>query len=70
MKCCKCNCSFAKCIEEHKRNLNEEFKEMIENWMKDHPEVVNVWVNDKNCCLSNSISIHQNMKLGVTVHFE
>lgn len=42
MKCCKCNCSFVKCIEGHKNTLNEEFNEMIKNWMKNHPEVKSV----------------------------
>lgn len=70
MKCCKCNCSFAKCIEEHKRSLNKELKEMITNWMKNHPEVTNVWISDKNNCLSNSMSIYQNKEFDVKVHFE
>ena len=24
MECCKCKCSFAKCVEEHKKDLNED----------------------------------------------
>lgn len=70
MKRCKCGCSFARCIEEHKNALNKELNEMITNWMKNHPEVVNVWISDKNCCLSNSISICQDRELKVNVHFE
>jgi hypothetical protein len=70
MKCCKCNCSFANCIKEHKINLDKEFNEMITNWMKNHPEVVSVWIGDKNCCLSNTIHIFQDRELSVNVHFE
>lgn len=70
MRCCKCSCSFAKCIEEHKRNLNKEFNEMITNWMKNHPEVKSVWIGYKDYYLPNSISILQNREIGVDVHFE
>lgn len=70
MKCCECNCSFAKCVEEHKNNLNKEFNEMITNWMDNHPEVKKVWISDTCCCISNSMTIHPNAKLSITVHFE
>lgn len=70
MDCCKCKCSFAKCVEEHKKDLNKELNEIITNWMKSHPEVKNVWISDKSCCLPNSIFIHQDRELDVSVHFE
>lgn len=70
MRCCKCSCSFAKCVEEHKNNLNKEFNEMITNWMKNHPEVKNVWISDRSCCLPASIFIYQNRELDISVHFE
>ncbi len=70
MKCCKCNCSFAKCVEEHKNNLNKEFNEMITNWMNNHPEVKSVWIYEKFCCMPNSITIHPNRELKVHVRFE
>ena len=70
MRCCKCSCSFAKCIEEHRNNLNKEFNEMITNWMKNHPEVKSVWVGYKNCYLPNNISIFQDKEFDVNVHFE
>ena len=70
MKCCRCSCSFAECIEEHKKDLNKEFNEMITNWMKSHPEVKSVWISDKNCPLLNAIYIHQDKELDVKVYFE
>lgn len=70
MKCCKCNCSFAKCVEKHKRNLNKEFNEMITNWMKNHPEVKSVWIHEKSYCVPSSITIYPNREISVSVHFE
>jgi predicted transcriptional regulator len=70
MKCCKCSCSFEKCIEEHKNNLNKEFNEMITNWMNNHPEVKMVWIGDRNCYLPNSMTIYPNEELSIKVRFE
>lgn len=70
MKCCRCNCSFAKCVEEHKKDLNKEFNEMITNWMKSHPEVKSVWISNKNCYVPDSMFIDQNRELDVKVRFE
>lgn len=70
MKCCRCNCSFAKCVEEHKNNLNKEFNEMITTWMKNHPEVKKVWVSEESSCLPVSMVIYQNRELNIRVHFE
>lgn len=70
MKCCKCNCSFAECIEEHKKDLNKEFNEMITNWMKNHPEVISVYIENSNRYLQNSMTIRPNTELHVNVHFE
>ena len=70
MKCCKCNCSFAKCVEEHKKALNKEFNEMITNWMKDHPEVQRVWISDEVCCTSNSMTLYPDRELSINVRFE
>ena len=70
MKCCECKCSFAKCVEEHRNNLNKEFNEMITNWMKSHPEVKSVCIGDKSCYLPNSMTIHPRTELGINVHFE
>ena len=70
MKCCKCSCSLAKCIEEQKTALIKEFNEMITNWMKNYPEVKSVWVREKSCGMSNYIVIHPNKELKVDVYFE
>lgn len=70
MNCCKCKCSFAKCVEEHKKDLKKEFNEMITNWMKEHPEVKSVWIGNGNCYLSNSLTIYQDMDYKINVHFE
>lgn len=70
MKCCKCNCSFTKCIEEHKNALNKEFNEMITNWMKSHPEVKRVRIYDKMNCIPNSITTVPDRELSVNVRFE
>ena len=70
MKCCKCSCSFAECIEEHKKDLKKEFNEMITNWMKSHPEVKSVWISDKSCCAPTSVFIYQNREIDVKVCFE
>lgn len=70
MKCCKCSCSFAKCVEEHKEDLNKEFNEIITNWMKNHLEVKRVWISDKISCISNSIVIYPDREISITVHFE
>ena len=70
MKCCKCSCSFAKCVEEHKNNLNKEFDEMITNWMKNHPEVKKVWIGDKSHCMLNFMIIHPNSKFIINIQFE
>lgn len=70
MKCCKCNYSFAKCVEKHKNALNKELNEMITNWMKNHPEIVSVWISDRSCYLSNSINIRPDRELSINVHFE
>ena len=70
MNCCKCKCSFAKCVEEHKKELEKEFNEMITSWMTNHPEVKNLWICSKNYLLSNSISICQNTELSINVYFE
>lgn len=70
MKYCRCSCSFAKCVEEHKKDLNKEFNEMIANWMKNHPEVKKVWISDRICYVPNSMTIYPNRELHVNVHFE
>ena len=70
MDCCKCRCSFAKCVEEHKKELNKEFNEMITTWMKNHPEVKSVCIRDKYYCLLPSTIICQNKELDVSVHFK
>lgn len=70
MNCCKCKCSFTKCVEEHKKDLNKELNEIITNWMKSHPEVRRVWISDKSGYFSNSIFIHQDRELDVSVYFE
>lgn len=71
MKCCRCNCSFAKCIEEHKKDLNKEFNQLIIGWMKEHPEVKNIYLRDNSLCLTtNSIFIYPDRKYTAIVHFE
>lgn len=70
MNCCKCKCSFKNCIEERKETLTKEFQQMIEKWMKEHPEVKSVWIGNGNCYLSNSLTIYQDMDYKVNVHFE
>ena len=71
MNCCKCKCSFKNCIEERKEALTKEFQQMIENWMKEHPEVEHVYMRDDTYYLtSNSILIYPHRKYKVTIHFE
>lgn len=70
MICCKCDCSFAKCIEEHKNNLNKEFNKMITNWMKNHPEVKRIWIHDKFGYAPNFMTVYPNRELDINVHFE
>ena len=70
MNCCKCKYSFKNCIEEQKETLTKEFQQMIKKWMKEHPEVKSVWISSKNCYLSNSLTICQDMDYKVNVHFE
>lgn len=70
MNCCKCKCSFKNCIEERKETLTEEFQQMIENWMKNHPEVKRVWISSRAGYLPNYLTIHQDMDYKVDIHFE
>jgi hypothetical protein len=70
MKCCECKCSFAKCIEEHQKDLNKEFNQMIESWMKNHPEVKQVYITDNRCYLSDGMTVYQDTKMDSKVHFE
>ena len=71
MNCCKCNCSFAKCVEERKEALTKEFQQMIENWMEEHPEVGHIYMREDTYCLtSNSMFIYPHRKYKVTIHFE
>lgn len=71
MKCCKCECSFKNCIEERKETLTEEFQQMIENWMKEHPEVKHVFMReDSRYAVGNSIFIYSDRKYKTTIHFE
>jgi hypothetical protein len=70
MSCCKCKCSFKNCIEERKEALTKEFQQMVEKWMKEHPEVNRVWLYKTGFCSTQHISIYQNVDFDVTIHFE
>ena len=71
MNCCKCKCSFKNCIEERKEVLTREFQQMIENWMKKHPEVKHVYISeDSRYSISNSIIIYSDREYKTTIHFE
>ena len=71
MNCCKCKCSFAKCVEERKEALTKEFQQMIKNWMKEHPEVKYIYMREDTYCLtSNSMFIYSGKEYKTTIHFE
>ena len=71
MNCCRCKCSFNSCMKEHKENLEKEFNELITNWMKEHPEVKKVYIEDDSYYfMGNSIFLHPDHKYKTTVYFK
>lgn len=43
---------------------------MIENWMKNHPEVKRVLIADNNCYLANGMTVYQDTQMDAKVYFE
>ena len=69
MKCC-CNCSFNKCLKEHKETLEKELSTIINNWIKEHSEISRLYITNKNGYIANMVSISQNDEIEVDVKFE
>lgn len=58
-------------MKEHKENLEKEFNELITNWMKEHPEVKKVYIEDDSYYfMGNSIFLHPDHKYKTTVYFK
>lgn len=69
MKCC-CNCSFNKCLKEHKETLEKELSTIINNWIKEHSEISRLYITNKKGYIANMVSISQNDEIEVDVKFE
>ena len=69
MKCC-CNCSFNKCLKEHKETLEKELSTIINNWIKEHSEISRLYITNKKGYIANMVSISQNDEIEVDVKFD
>lgn len=69
MKCC-CNCSFNKCLKEHKETLEKELTTIINNWIKEHSEITRLFISTKEHYISNMLCISQNDEIEVSIKFE
>ena len=69
MKCC-CNCSFNKCLKEHKETLEKELSTIINNWIKEHSEISRLYITNKKGYMANMVSISQDGEIEVDVKFD
>ena len=69
MKCC-CNCSFNKCLKEHKETLEKELSTIINNWIKEHSEISRLYITNKKGYIDNMVGISQNDEIEVDVKFD
>ena len=69
MKCC-CNCSFNKCLKEHKETLEKELSTIINNWIKEHSEISRLYITNKKGYIANMVGISQNDEIEVDVKFD
>lgn len=70
MKCC-CNCSFNKCLKEHREILEKELSTIINNWIKEHSEITRAFISTKGCYyLPNMLTISQKDEVEVHIKFD
>ena len=69
MKCC-CNCSFNKCLKEHKKTLEKELATIINNWIKEHSEINRLYIRNKEGYVANMVGISSNDEVEVDVKFD
>lgn len=65
---CDC-CCFKNQIETHRSQAEEELKNLLTTWLKNHPEVERVRIGNTNI-FSNSIVLTQKSEIDITVYFD
>lgn len=66
--CCDC-CCFKDQIEAHRSLAEEELKNLLTTWLKNHSEVERVRIGNKNL-FSNSVSLNQKSEIDITIYFD
>jgi hypothetical protein len=66
--CCDC-CCFKDQIEAHRNLAEEELKNLLTTWLKNHSEVERVCIGNKNL-FSSSVSLSQKSEIDITIYFD
>lgn len=66
--CCDC-CCFKDQIEAHRSLAEEELKNLLTTWLKNHSEVERVRIGNTNI-FSNSIVLTQKSEIDITIYFD
>ena len=66
--CCDC-CCFKDQIEAHRSLAEEELKNLLTTWLKNHSEVERVRIGNTSI-FSNSVSLTQKSEIDITVYFD
>lgn len=66
--CCNC-CCFKDQIEAHRNQAEKELKDLLIQWMKNHPEVERVYIGNTHI-FSSSVLLTQKSEIDITVYFD
>lgn len=66
--CCDC-CCFKDQIEAHRNLAEEELKNLLTTWLKNHSEVERVRIGNTSI-FSNSVSLTQKSEIDITIYFD